>query len=302
MHLPDEIVTPLLLLVSAVLGAGLGLGVYLRNPGRNLNRVFAALAGDVAVWGLGMAVAMWSHDVLVSRIALGCGFFAASFFPAVYYHFTACFPNQRFEGLRWVQIALYVCGGILGVLAFTPFFISDIIGFEERPPVVAYGPAFVAYLLLLAASFGFSVGSLALKVRLATGVRRRQLEHVFLAVLVAGLLGATASLLGWFTPTGALEVYAPVLLTVMLVISAYSLVRYHLDDIWLILARTALHLFLLGAVLTLFAAAVVVVQRFLRGKYALDRHAQRGLGGGVGRGLAPSPKGTAPSRAGPYPA
>ncbi|MFP4499695.1 MAG: ATP-binding protein [Candidatus Hydrogenedentota bacterium] len=264
MHILNETATPLLLLAAALASAALGMGGLLRNPGRHTHRVYALLAADVGVWALAAAVALWSGSFVVARVAVGAGCVTAAVFPAVFYDFCARLSSERFSGYRIVRVGLYVTGALLAATAFTPFFIARVTAFGNGAPIVAYGPAYPVFVVLLLLSVVFSFQTLWQKRRESGGIRRRQVDHVILGLTGTGLLATFSSVLGLVWPVGAVEVYAPLLLVFLLAVACYALVQYHLPDIWFIFSRTTLYLILTLFVMATFGGSVALVHWGIR--------------------------------------
>lgn len=253
----------LLLLAGGCASTGLAFAVLLRHPGRHAHRVYAGMGAAVAVWSFGAGVAMVSTTDAVAWAALAGAFAAASLFPALFYHFCACFPDQRFEGVRVLDVLIHAGCAMLALGAFSPWFLAHVAA--GQPPVMLYGPLFMAhaFLMLLAASFGFA--NLVMKLREAVGVRRRQLEHAVLGILAVAGLAGLFHLAGWVQPLGGLAVVAPLLLALYLGVVCYSMLRYHLLDIGVLFSRTALYFVLTAFVMAAFAGAVGLVHWVLSG-------------------------------------
>ena len=65
------------------------------------------LALNLSLWALGVLAIIHCHDEAWAVFCLTCTFGIATFLPATFYQFIVYFPNQRFQGVRWVLGLLY---------------------------------------------------------------------------------------------------------------------------------------------------------------------------------------------------
>ncbi|MCX5759776.1 MAG: ATP-binding protein [Candidatus Hydrogenedentes bacterium] len=243
-------VSTILLLLSAVLSCTLGGAVIFRNPWKRTHRHFAVLSLNLVLWSLGVVMIIHSRSEAEARFWLKATFIVASFLPATFYHFIVFFPHQRFEGLRLVLGLLYAGAVTQVVGTFTPWYVQSVTLPPHQAPLVIYGPVFVAYSIWVLLSMGFSFTDLILKRGKATGVERRQIEHVLIGIFLATTFASATNILAPVLKIGSLEAYGPIFTVLMMGILAYAMIRYHLLDIWLLVSRTTIY-----AVVTVFVIA-----------------------------------------------
>ena len=248
-----------LLVFSALLSCGLGVLVLTRNPWKRTHRMFALLSLNIMLWALGVLMIITAESEPQARFWIKATFATACFLPATFYHFIVFFPYQRFQGVRWALYMLY--GGAFALLAGIPtsWYIRELEFTPAAPPLVKYGPLFLAYSVLVAGSMVFSFGNLLMKVRQTSGIQRRQVEHVLVAIAVSTVLASTTNVLAPVLEVRTMELYGPCFMVLLMGMFAYSMVRYHLLDIWVMVSRTTVYAVVTAFVIAVFVGAVSVV-------------------------------------------
>lgn len=252
-----------LILLSACSSVLLGGAVLFSNPWRRSHRLFALLTVNLSLWALGVLAIIFSDSEGMAAWWVRVTFVIASFLPAVFYHFIVTFPYQRLEGLRSVLWLLYGGAVFLSAGAFTPWYIREVIVFPDQPPLVHYGPLFYGYSIVAGISLTFSLTNLIRKVRQSIGIQRRQIEHVLVSFLAVAILGSFTNVLAPALRLGSMEIYGPCFVVLMVAGLAYSMMRYHLLDIWVIVSRTTVYGVVTAFVIATFLGVVSVVHWFI---------------------------------------
>ena len=253
---PSPILATTLLLLSAISSVLLGGVVFFSNPWHRTHRRFALLTTNLSLWAFGVLAIIHSHAPLTASFWIRMTFVAASFLPALFYHFIVIFPYQRFEGNRWVLRFLFGGAVVLSVGAFTSWYIEHIELFADRPPLVHYGPVFYGFGAISGVALAFSLSNLIEKARQSIGIQRRQIEHVLTSFLLVTVLALSTNVLAPALQLGTLEVYGPCFVVLMVAGLAYSMLRYHLLDIRLIFSRTTVYAIVTGFVIATFLVVV----------------------------------------------
>ncbi len=249
----------LLLGLTAVSSVAMGGVVLYRNSGKLSHRIFALLTLNLSLWALGVLVIIHCHTPDAARLWIKVTFMIAGFLPATFYHFCGCFPSHRFLGSRAVLAGLYSGAALVAIAAHTPWYLYELSVFPDEPPLVVYGPAFMSFGVFVAASMVASFGNLVTKLRVAAGVQRRQLEHVFLGVFASTVLATATNVLAPVMNIGSLELYGPCFMVFLMGVLAYSMIRYQLLDIWVIVSRSTVYAILTAAVVAIFLGSVAIV-------------------------------------------
>ncbi len=249
-----------LLLAAGVSSCVLGAFVLFNNPWRRTHRVFAALSMNLTLWAFGVLAIVHCRSQSSALFWLTATFMVACFLPATFYHFICVFPHQRFEGSRRALAAFYVTAGVLAALSsVSPWYIQDLKVFPDHPPVAEYGFVFFAYSGLISVCLVVAIKSLIFKVRQSTGIQRRQVEHVLISLVGTTVLASATNVFAPVVNIGNLQHYGPCFVVLMIAGLAYSMVRYHLLDVWFIISRTTVYAIVTGFVIATFLGTVSLV-------------------------------------------
>jgi len=248
-----------LLLLSAALSCALGVIVVFNNPWKRTHRHFGVLSLNLMLWALGVLAITHAGSESAALFWVKTTFVIASFLPATFYHFIVYLPHQRFDGIRLALAALYCGAGALVVGAFTPWYVTGVVFQANQPPLVIYGSVFTLYPALVLLSMTCMFSNLFRKLRHATGIERRQIEHVLIGVFLTTTFASVTNVLAPILNIGSLEAYGPIFTVLMMVILAYAMVRYHLLDIWVIVSRTTVYAFVTAFVVLTFLGTVSIV-------------------------------------------
>jgi len=255
-------IATIMLVLSALFSFALGAIVIYQNPYRNAHRAFTTLAVNLGLWALGVIMITHSHAEAPVLFWLRTTFVIAAFLPPSFYLFIGLFPGRRFDGPRWPLILLYAASVVVSVGAITPLYVKveDIRFFPDAAPqVTRYGPMFYGYLGCVILTMLFCYPMLFRKLRTATGIERRQVEHEILGISLATTLAVVTNVLGPVFEVRSLEAYGPIFFLLMMGIFAYAMVRYHLLDVWVIVSRTTLYAVITAFVVAIFLGMVSLV-------------------------------------------
>lgn len=256
----DTAMPTTLLLAAGISSCVLGAFVLFNNPWRRTHRVFAALSLNLTLWAFGVLAIIHCRNESTAVFWLTATFMAACFLPTMFYHFICVFPHQRFEGNPRILALFYLYSAILALLSLvTPWYIVHLEVFPGAPPAAVYGPVFFAYGALISVSLIVSVRNLAAKVRQATGIQRRQVEHVLISLLTTAVFASATNVFAPVFKVGSLQHYGPCFVGLMIAGLAYSMVRYHLLDVWVIISRTTVYAIVTGFVIATFLGTVSLV-------------------------------------------
>lgn len=266
-------ITPLSTLVlafAAISSLVLGGLVLLHNPYKRTHRAFAVLAINIMLWTFGVLVISHCHTKETARFWLQSTFVVAAFLPATFFYFICVFPRQRFEGPKWLSGFLYAAAAALSVLAFSPWYLHEITVHPAQPPVVVYGPVFYGFVFCISIGMLFAYPNLFHKLQNADGIEKRQIQHVLLGVFLSTFLSSATNVFAPALDIPDLEPYGPAFMVVMMAIFSYSMIRYHLMDIRVILTRTTVYAAGTAIVALIFLGTVSLVH------WAFSRHSRPG--------------------------
>jgi len=245
----------------------LGLFVYSRNREGELQLSWLRLCLATAFWTL-------ATSLLISAPSMGWAFFwvrvaqvAFSLVPAYFLQFSLTLLGE--EGghqrlLRWNRW----CAVTFGLLAVTPLMIRDL---QMDAPFKFYpvaGPFYGVFALWFLSTFVVALWILLKAYKTQIGYRRNQLMYVILASCIGltAFLSMIPIVFGIPVPP-----MAPLLLVFYALIS-YTIIRWRLMDISIVIKNTLIYASLYSVLVGLFVVVVVFLgQLFFYGPQALDK-------------------------------
>lgn len=246
------------LILSVLVNTVLGLSVYIKNPTRDLNRLFFLLTLSLSAW---LIVTYFSiHPSILSQLAwvrlvlsaasVLCFFVLASF---------AVFPEGEIKYLRFARPAFYYMLFVVA-LTQTPFVFKSLTydSAGNAQPVVAPG---IAIFMLLALSYlGGAVFLLIRKYRHARGRIKNQLRIVIFGVAAsfAAILFANLFLVSLFKNTSLIS-FSPLLTLILTGSMAYAILKHKLFDLRLAIARAMAYLLTFGLVVLIYAVIAYLI-------------------------------------------
>jgi PAS domain S-box-containing protein len=227
------------LFLVALIELALAVVVWLRNPGRSVNRWFAAFATTLAVWGILVGVRRSLDDPAVVLVVVRVLWATAALIPVTFARFAVVFPRPA-ERRPILTPAVTFLGLFMSGLAFSPWIVADVRLERAGYLQPVYGPAFPllgAYMAICCVS---ALVHLAGKLRRATGFARAQLHYVFLGAALTALGALTLGIVvPLVTGSSRLGVYGPYFTLLWLGFTAHSIVRHRLMDVRVVISRTA---------------------------------------------------------------
>jgi PAS domain S-box-containing protein len=232
--------TPIVgLFVVALIEVALGAVVWLRNPGRSVNRWFAAFATTLAVWGTLVGVRRSLEDPVVVLAVVRVLWATAALIPVTFAHFAVVFPRPAERRPLLTPVVTFL-GLFMSGLSFSPWIVADVRLERAGYLQPVYGPAFPVLGAYMAVCSIWALAHLAGKLRHATGFARAQLHYVFLGAALTALGALTLGIVvPLVTGSSRLGVYGPYFTLLWLGFTAHSIVRYRLMDVRVVISRSA---------------------------------------------------------------
>lgn len=220
-------------LVNGLAAMGLGIFVYLRDSAAPRNRIYGLYCLSIAIWSV---FYFWwqlteSHELAVSLLrSLMAG---AILIPILYFHHTVTFLDIAARHARALKIG-YALAALFLLVDTTPWFVAGVrpAGAFSFWPVP--GLFFHPYLLYFAWYVVYATSLVAAALRDAKGIRRQQYAYMLAASIIGYTGGATNFPLWYDVPVLP---YGTVLITVYTVLMAYTIVRYRLMNISVVLNK-----------------------------------------------------------------
>ena len=220
-------------LVNALAAAGLGMFVYFRDPAAARNRIYGLYCLSIAFWSMfycGWQLAE-SKDLALSLLRLVMA--GASLIPILYFHHTVTFLDIAARHDRALKVG-YGLAGFFLLADTTPWLVAEVhpaMSFSFWPVPGPFFHPFLAYFLWYVI---YATSLVGVALRDANGIRSHQYGSMLAATVIRNECGATNFPLWYGVP---LLPYGTVLITMYTALMAYTIVRYRLMNISVVLNK-----------------------------------------------------------------
>ena len=220
-------------LVNALAATGLGVFVYFRDPRAPRNRIYGLYCLSIASWSI--FYCGWqlteSRDLALSLLRLLMA--GATLIPILYFHHTVTFLDIAARHAKALKIG-YALAVLFLILDTTPWFVAGVYPTASFAFWPVPGPFFHPYLLYFAWYVIYATSLVGVALRDAHGIRRHQYAYMLAASIIGYAGGATNFPLWYGIPVVP---YGTVLITMYTALMAYTIVRYRLMNISVVLNK-----------------------------------------------------------------
>ena len=220
-------------LVNALAATGLGVFVYFREPSAPRNRIYGLYCLSIATWSV--FYCGWqlteSKDLALSLLRLLMA--GATLIPILYFHHTVTFLDIAARHIKALKIG-YALAALFLVIDTTSWFVADVYSAMSFSFWPVPGPFFHPFLLYFVWYVVYATSLVGVALRDANGIRRHQYVYMLAASIIGYVGGATNFPLWYGVP---LVPYGTVLITVYTGLMAYTIVRYRLMNISVVLNK-----------------------------------------------------------------
>jgi len=220
-------------LVNALAATGLGMFVYFRDPAAARNRIYGLYCLSIAFWSV--FYCGWqlteSKDLALSLLRLVMA--GASLIPILYFHHTVTFLDIAARHAKALKIG-YGLAALFLLADTTPWFVAGVhpaMSFSFWPVPGLFFHPFLLYFLWYVV---YATSLVGVALRDANGIRRHQYAYMLAASIIGYAGGATNFPLWYGVP---LLPYGTVLITMYTALMAYTIVRYRLMNISVVLNK-----------------------------------------------------------------
>lgn len=230
----------LALSLTTIFSTTLGIFVWLKNPRRWLNRLFALHSLAIAAWS---ATEPFS-TMLATSEAMGMSWLrlehvAVFLMPPLVFHLVAVLlelrSTQRFIRLGYSISFLFTCG------VFSPLLLEKQMPKFYCPLWLVPGPLYHLTVAFFWIYVGSSLWYLWKGYRSSRGARRLQIKWFFIASLLGYLGGGSDYLMVYDIYVPWLNPYALYLVAVYKLITAYTIVQHHFLDIHVVIRKSLVY-------------------------------------------------------------
>ncbi len=244
-------------LVNALAATGLGIFVYFRDPSAPRNRIYGLYCLSIAIWSV--FYCGWqlteSSDLALTLVRLLMA--GAILIPILYFHHTVTFLDSSARHATALKIGYSLAACFL-LLDVTPWFVAGVEPAMSFPHWPRPGPLFHPYLLWFVVYVCYATWLVGVALRDAGGIRRHQYAYMLAASVIGYVGGATNFPLWYDVP---IPPYGTVLITVYTALMAYTIVRYRLMNISVVLNKGLAYAIVLGIIVVATSIGAVLSNR-----------------------------------------
>lgn len=219
--------------------AGLGVFVLLRNPANTVNKRFCIFALAISLWIFFVFFLLQTTNPGLATFRLKLVFCAAMFIPSTFFFFSSVFPDRvEIPINRYLSIFFFTISFLL--VFFSPYIVVSV-SFVKQTPQARYGWLFPVFWFYFIACMGYSIYSLYRKNLHCYGIKRLQIQYVYLGATASVLLGSATNFILPMLGIWQVEMFVPCVIIPFPVSVAYAIVKYQLLDISVIIRRTTMY-------------------------------------------------------------
>lgn len=241
--------TQIVYILISIFIAGLGIFVFLRDPVNILNKRFCIFSHVLSIWIFLVFLVVCTTDPVSATYRLRLVYCAALFIPSSFFFFSSIFPDKVERPIdRYLSIFFFTVSIILSF--FTPY-IVDSVYFEDQFPHAKYGPMFPVFWFYFIPCMIYSLYGLYKKSLRYYGIKRLQIQYMFLGVFLFFFIAIITNFLLPILGIWQIERFVPLVSIPIPTTVAYTIIKYHLMDISLIIKRSTVY-----AVLSIVLSAI----------------------------------------------
>ncbi|HHT9136760.1 MAG TPA: ATP-binding protein [Candidatus Wunengus sp. YC60] len=219
--------------------AGLGVFVLLRNPANTINKRFCIFALAISLWIFFIFFLLQTTEPGLAAFRLKLVFCAAMFIPSTFFFFSSVFPDRvEMPVNRYLSIFFFAISFLL--LFFSPYIVVSV-SFVKQLPQARYGWLFLVFWFYFIACMGYSLYILYRKSIRYYGIKKLQVQYLYLGVAASVLLGVITNFLLPAIGIWQVEMFVPLVSVPIPIAVAYAIVKYHLMDISIVIKRSTVY-------------------------------------------------------------
>lgn len=249
-----------LLLVTGILNLVLGGYVLNKNPRKPLNVSLSLFALGASGWILSLWFTIYFFPILaVSKITFISPLLIIAFLAIFAYELE---PRILRKDPYVPLLILLTPGAFLALILLDKVVTS--VGVKNNHIVNTYGEAYPLYgLTMLVYIFG-SLFFLLYKYYRSQGIDKLRLKYVLLGLALMLIPSVTSNLiLPLFFKTQSFNTIGPASSTFMVIAMSYTILRYHLLDIWVVVRLGAIFTFLFAVISFIYVSVIGLLSQYI---------------------------------------
>lgn len=243
-------------LINGLSATLLGAFVVARKPKSSLHRIYGLFCFSISVWSYAYFRWLTANDPATAIFWSRALMAGAIFIPITAFHHLVQLINTKIP--RIIIAGNYVCSALLLASSFSSWIVRDVSEKMTFPFWPNPGPLFPLHLLQFSVLAVWGLWIIRREIRLAHGFRLNQLKLLLLAEVVGWGGGFTNYPLWYDLP---IKPYGNILVSVYTLIFAYTMVRYRLLDVEIVLKKSLIYALLLLLLLVPCCLAVLWGQK-----------------------------------------
>ena len=253
------------LLLSILGNLFLGSYVMLHNPRGLQNRIFSLFIFNLVLWSFVNFLITISSNIYSVEILGKFAYAIGSIIPATFATFVYVFPKiNKNISKKPLYIIYSICIPLI-ILSFTSLLQMGIkiINEEFRPVLGILHPLFSAYEVV---GMSYGLWLLYRKWMLSnTKYEQSQMKFTFIGILVSTIIALISNVILPLIGISSLVSIGPTLTVIIIGFTAYTIVRYRLFDINIIVKKTAIYTILTALVTAFYIVGVLLAERLFSG-------------------------------------
>src|SRR5687767_5690344 len=247
----------LLLWISVIANAFVGLIVYLRSPNKLVNRFFLSFSVAVMVWaGTNLAFQTLPRYRLTMAFL---SYAAAAIISVTFYLFCVEFSGHKLT--RSTLKRIMVLGGVFTLFSLAPGVIATSVG--EDGSIATNLPMLLIFALLLLGFFSAGFKHLIQGLRTARGAIRARLQIMMISLGIAATSGVFFNLILPLQGVYSYTQIGPIFALAFVGGTAYAIIRHRLFDIRLVVVRALAYVLSLLTIAAIYALMAIIIALWL---------------------------------------
>ncbi len=253
------------LIIIAIVNFIVGAMVFSRRYRHPVNQSFMLMTIGVGLWSLAIGFYLITPNLDRALFYANFYYLSALVIAASLFSFAYSLSSKSYRTISSPVLAALLVPFVFGIIAIIkPNILLSII---SHPFNISLAPVpYVVYAVLFSLLFGAATALLVRQALRATGQRRRQLTVVCTGVFTAGAVGIVFNLLLPAFNDYSFIWVGPLFSIVFLISTSFAMVRYHMFDLRVALARALAYLISLFWVVIMYAFALFLIGLTLFGQ------------------------------------
>lgn len=245
----------------------LGFLVIIKSKHKSANRVFSFLIFSSSFWIFSNIMVDISKNefwlLFWSRLTI----LGALLMPIFFWKFSLIYPDETLyknnKIYKKIELAIWFIFTVFLTFVWSDLNVYHVSVEKYGPPTVDTGSLYIFLFIYLMALVIHGIVNLFIVFKQNFGLRRNQVLYVIIGISLTFILAVITNLILLILNYSELAYMGPLFTIFLIGFTTYSIVKYRLMNIRVILTRSILYTFLVVLVATFFAVSVLLAGRYL---------------------------------------